>query len=116
MKELPESDLKETVLWLLRRRRRVGVTGTSMLPLLRPGDEVLVDTRAFRQERPQVGDIVIARRPDRQEVEMIKRVSAITRSGDVILLGDNPTSSTDSREFGVVSLQHLGGLVTSKFG
>lgn len=49
----------------------------------------------------RVGDLVLARRPDRPDVEMIKRVAAV--DGDrLVLLGDNPAQSTDSRLFGPV--------------
>ncbi len=36
-----------------------------MIPILKPGDEVLVNTRAYREQTPRVGDIVVAHRPDR---------------------------------------------------
>ena len=87
-----------------------------MLPILKAGDEVLVDTRAYQRTRPQVGDLVVARRPDRPEVEMVKRVTAVTPDGDFFLSGDNPQTSTDSRRFGPVALSHIHGKVTSKFG
>ena len=49
----------------------------------------------------RVGDVVLARRPDRPDVEMIKRVAAVDRDG-LVLLGDNLAQSTDSRLFGPV--------------
>jgi nickel-type superoxide dismutase maturation protease len=50
----------------------------------------------------RVGDVVVARRPDRPEVEVIKRIQAIDVNGTIFLVGDNPASSTDSRQFGAV--------------
>ncbi len=45
--------------------------------------------------------MVLARRPDRPEVEMVKRIAAF--DGDrVVLVGDNPAESTDSLVFGPV--------------
>lgn len=86
-----------------------------MIPNLQPGDEILVDARAYRQASPQVNDIVVASRPDRADVTMIKRVAAIEQDGTLVLLGDNPASSTDSRTFGPVYPQNILGKATSKF-
>ena len=65
-----------------------------MIPNLKPGDEVLINPRAYRQQLPQIGDIVLARRPDREVVTMIKRVSAVQQDGRLLLVGDNPAAST----------------------
>ena len=112
---LPNSGWKELLLWLIRLRRRVRVAGASMIPTLVPGDEVLVDTRAFRKKAPAIGDIVVAHRPDRQEVILIKRVVGYHSDGRLILAGDNPTASTDSFDFGPVSQAQVNGKVTSRF-
>ena len=87
-----------------------------MIPQLLPGDEVLVNPCAYRHQIPLEGDIVLAQRPDRPDVMMIKRVSSIAEDGRIILLGDNHDASTDSRTFGPVALIHVKGKVTSKFG
>jgi nickel-type superoxide dismutase maturation protease len=112
---LPESGPRELLLWLLRLRKRVAVTGRSMIPNFQPGDEILVDLRAYRQEPPQAGDIVLAFRPDRTDVTMIKRVASVAHDGRLILLGDNPAASTDSRSFGPVPPANILGKATSKF-
>jgi nickel-type superoxide dismutase maturation protease len=112
--ELNESNWRELLLWLLRFRRRFRVTGSSMLPLLQPGDEVLVDPHAYKQIVPQVGDIVVSRHPYRVDVRLVKRVTAILSDGRCVLEGDNPSDSTDSRSFGAVTLQHILGRVVSR--
>ena len=86
-----------------------------MIPTLAAGDEVLVDTRAYGQRSPQVGEIVVAHRPDRQEVVLVKRVAELLPDGRCLLHGDNPAASTDSYEFGPVDSDHLVGKVTSRF-
>lgn len=86
-----------------------------MMPNLKPGDEILVDTRAYRKLPPQVDDIVVARRPDQPSVTIIKRVRAVQENGTLILLGDSPASSTDSRAFGSVAPENIIGKATSKF-
>jgi len=57
--------------------------------------------------RLRVGDVVVARRPDRPELEIVKRIQAIDACGAIFLAGDNPTSSTDSRQFGAVMRHHI---------
>jgi nickel-type superoxide dismutase maturation protease len=112
---LPDSNAVEILLWIMRLRRRVRVSGASMIPTLAADDEVLVDTRAYAQRIPQPGEIVVARRPDRQEIILVKRVAGVQPDGRILLQGDNPAASTDSFDFGPVALEHLVGKVTSRF-
>ena len=102
-------NLREFLLWVLRRRLRVRVDGISMEPSLRPGTTVLIQTNAS----VQVNDIVLSRHPYNPEVQVLKRVAEIHDEG-VFLLGDNPAESTDSRSFGVIPWEHIIGRVTSK--
>jgi nickel-type superoxide dismutase maturation protease len=55
----------------------------------------------------RVGDVVVARRPDRPDIEIVKRIQAIDAGGAIFLVGDNPASSTDSRQFGAVMRGHI---------
>ena len=57
--------------------RRVVVQGWSMYPTLAPGERVLFDTLAYRLERPQRGDVVLARHPTRPSTKLLKRVVAV---------------------------------------
>jgi nickel-type superoxide dismutase maturation protease len=113
--ELQDSGIWQFLLWILRLRWRFRVNGTSMLPLLKPGQEVLINPRAYKYRHPQPGDIVVAQRPDRPDVRLIKRVVSITENGRCILKGDNPLESTDSRNFGPVPMEYLVGQVTGRF-
>lgn len=74
----------------------VEVRGRSMAPALQSGDRLLV-VRALRS--PRVGDVVLARDPRDAGRELVKRVADVTPSG-VVLHGDNPSLSTDTRTFG----------------
>jgi nickel-type superoxide dismutase maturation protease len=112
---LPESSALEMLLWILRLRRRVRVSGASMVPTLAGDDEVLVDTRAYEHRAPDVGEIVVARRPDRQDVVLVKRVVWVQPDGRILLQGDNPAASTDSLDFGPIAPEFLAGKVTSRF-
>lgn len=77
-----------------------------MAPRLRPGALVVaepLDQAAVL--RP--GDIVVARRPDRPQLEIIKRIHSIDAAGTIFLVGDNPGASTDSRDFGAVRREQV---------
>jgi len=113
--KLKGSNLSDLLLWLLRRRRRFRIAGNSMTPLLKSGDEVLVNPRAYQWMTPQAGDIVVARHPYRKDFQLVKRVAAVLDDGSCIIEGDNPSESTDSRSFGAIFPKHIFGQVTSLF-
>lgn len=107
-----DTNLKELILWILRLRRRYRVTGASMFPRLKSGDEVLADPSAYRQQPPAVGDIVVAQHPAQADLQIIKRVAEVKGDGRIHLKGDNSEASTDS----FIPLNRILGRVTSKFG
>src|SRR6267154_4164066 len=75
------------------------VEGRSMEPTLKPGQ--LVIGRAARVFHP--GDVVIVSHDGLEKIKRIER-----QQGDLIyLLGDNPSGSTDSRNFGWVQAQAI---------
>jgi len=90
------------------------VDGRSMLPLLAPGAVVLVLRCAYglrlptgsgylvRWASPSPGDVVAASSP-RDGQPVVKRVAGTDPSGGLVLLGDNPPESVDSRDYGPVS-------------
>jgi nickel-type superoxide dismutase maturation protease len=99
---------------LLGVRKRLRVSGSSMLPKFQPGEEILFNPKAYRQKPPKAGDIVVAHHPY-QEKLIIKRVAVVLEDGSCFLTGDNSSSSTDSRSFGFIPLNEILGKVTSKF-
>ncbi|MEB3212131.1 MAG: nickel-type superoxide dismutase maturation protease [Leptolyngbyaceae bacterium] len=112
---LENADFDELMSWVRRKRRRFRVSGQSMAPLLREGEEVLIDPFAYLHHSPEPGDIVVAEHPTLPGYRLIKRVVAVLDSGDCILIGDNSTESTDSRSFGAVPRHKIMGRVTSRF-
>ena len=95
---------------LARRVERVAVEGDSMLPTLLPGDRLVVVRR--RQARP--GDLVTVPDPRHPTRVMVKRVARVGPAG-VVVRGDNPHASTDSRRFGPVPTASVRGRVVYRY-
>lgn len=110
MDEIPVAGIYENLLLFLGLRTIYRIEGESMVPVLKSGENVLVDEKAD----VSIGDVVIARHPFKESVEMAKRITAIDANGKFFLVGDNSDESTDSRTFGPVSLEYIKGKVTSR--
>jgi nickel-type superoxide dismutase maturation protease len=95
--------------WWSRCATRVVVEGPSMLPTLAPADRLLVVRRvSHARQALRVGDLVVMRDPERHDRLLVKRVTATAVSG-VVVVGDNPGASRDSRHFGEVSARLVVG-------
>lgn len=112
---LRHATLMDIAGWLLRRHRRFRITGDSMLPLLSPGQEVLIDPWAFRQRSPQMDDLVVAEHPQQPGLHIIKRVEFVEPDGRCYLKGENAIASHDSRQFGLVAPAQIQGKVLCLF-
>ncbi len=113
--QLPKPSPIDFLRLLTGKRRAMRVRGRSMLPLLPPGDIVFLDPTAYQECQPEPGDIVVAHRPDQPETVIIKRVVGFTENDHIILMGDNPSESTDSRKFGPISTSLILGKVISRW-
>ena len=91
--------------------RRFVVADTSMQPALRPGDRVL----ALAWVRPRAGDDVVVRDPDARGTFLLKRVDHFTGDGLVVVRGDNPYVSRDSRHFGALPRSLIVGRVVYRY-
>jgi nickel-type superoxide dismutase maturation protease len=85
--------------------QRFRVQDTSMRPVVQPGDRLLV----WRWSRPIRGDLVVVRDPEHRSTFLLKRVASVQPNGDLIVQGDNPNVSRDSRHFGPVARRLLVG-------
>jgi nickel-type superoxide dismutase maturation protease len=98
------------------RRRLVSfaVQGNSMAPELAEGDFIT----ALRLDEPgtlETGALVIVRDPRDGKNEMVKRVSGPMSNGDLIVLGDSPNQSTDSRQLGPIPRDLVVGRVVLRY-
>lgn len=109
------SNWYDLLLWLLRARSRFRITGHSMRPLLQPGEEVLINPQAYRQQPPELGDLVVAQHPFKPNLRIVKRVIEVREDGGCFIVGDNGRESTDSRHFGSIAPQHIIGQVVCRF-
>lgn len=86
---------------------RFTVYGNSMLPTLKPGQDVLVFNWAYLFSQPKIGDMVVIKHDGRK---MIKRVQNISDQ-ELFVEGDNKKESTDSRNFGPIDKSEIVGKV-----
>lgn len=108
--ELRKANWRDRLLHSLGRRRGFIIEGESMIPTLNPGDAVLVAPKA----RLAIGDILVAKHPYKTSVTIVKRLTEILPDGALILKGDNPLDSTDSRSFGSISADNVIGKVVCR--
>jgi signal peptidase I len=105
------------------RPRRVEVVGKSMLPALCPGDRLLLLRLPVRP-----GAVVAVIDPREPERTLLKRVAArpggevrlpgggrVEAGSGYVVLGDNPTASTDSADFGPVPARLLRGRAVYRY-
>lgn len=90
------------------------IPSPSMAPTLLVGDVVMVDTWLYKNEQPEVGDVVVIKR-SKNSLVMAKRVAHINivdkSETKLFLQGDNINQSIDSRRFGWVSNEYLIGKI-----
>jgi nickel-type superoxide dismutase maturation protease len=86
------------------------VTGPSMYPTLKHGDQLLVHYRA----PVKAGDVAVLKHPLQQDLLIVKRLVE-RRDGGWWVLGDNPGAEGDSRLFGTVPDDLLLGRVRGRY-
>jgi nickel-type superoxide dismutase maturation protease len=80
-----------------------------MVPSLLPGDCLLADPAAYRERLPRVGELVLVPDPREPERLLVKRAAGVDARGWLLISGDDPSASTDSRTFGAVDPATLEG-------
>lgn len=109
----------------------IEVSGLSMAPTLKPGDRVLLRRARPGRARVRAGDLVVLALLAEEHL-VIKRVAAapgdpippalagavpaglpgaLVPVGSLLVLGDNPAASTDSRQWGYLPVHRVRGVV-----
>ncbi|MFF2521551.1 nickel-type superoxide dismutase maturation protease [Streptomyces liangshanensis] len=86
------------------------VTGPSMYPTLKHGDQLLVHYHA----PVKAGDVAVLKHPLQQDLLIVKRLVE-RRDDGWWVLGDNPGAEGDSRVFGAVPEELLLGRVRARY-
>ena len=105
--------LQDLLLLFCGRRLLLKVEGQSMAPTLNPDDRVLVQRVSSIKDTPALGTVVVAWHPSQPGLRLIKRLQSLENNG-MMLLGDNPSFSTDSRQLGPIPRSALIGIVVSR--
>lgn len=100
-----------TVLLMMGRRKLIRVSGDSMTPTYQEGVLLIMDTNYYNKKLPVKGDVIVLSHPFQQERPLIKRIDGIEEDGQLFVVGDNPSSSTDSRAFGSIPMKLVQGKV-----
>jgi|TARA_B100000959_G_scaffold245909_1_gene270935 nickel-type superoxide dismutase maturation protease len=96
--------LKELLALAVGKRKKYRVQGESMLPILEPGDVVIIR----KDKHCEAGDIVVARHPYKNTT-LIKYVAYIDENKLVELSSPH---GTDSRQFGKPPMSNIIGVAT----
>ena len=84
-----------------------------MLPTLHPGERILAKRWHPDHRGPLTDQIVVCWHPYKTGVRLIKRLVERSDAG-LVLLGDNPLASTDSRQLGPLPESLLIGVVVGR--
>ena len=79
--------------------RRFKVSGDSMLPTLKNGQQIIAEKISCRFLNPKIGDIIILK--NSSNINLVKRITK-KDGGNYFIEGDNKEKSTDSKNFGPI--------------
>ncbi len=83
-----------------------------MMPTIQEGDLIIYRPYKVNKDVLSTGSLVVVNNPINKKSLIIKRISKI-ESSKIMLLGDNQSKSTDSRQFGEINKNQVQGIVES---
>lgn len=90
---------------------RFKIEDRSMEPTFKLGDYVLVNKLAYMFGKPSKGNVIVFNHPKEKNRFLIKRISLVTKSDELYVVGDNKDFSQDSRHFGPIKKDLIIGKV-----
>lgn len=90
---------------------RFVISGSSMYPTFKEGENIVSFNWFYHFYSPKVGDVVVFKKEDRY---FVKRVAKI-KNRQIFVIGDNRQESLDSRKFGLLDIKELTGRVILKW-
>lgn len=87
---------------------RFKISGHSMLPTLKPNQEILVSSLPYYFKKPKVGDIIAFQK---NGIYIVKRIKALERDKYQIE-GDN---KSDSKDYGLINKKDIIGKLVYVF-
>ena len=78
------------------------IEDSSMEPVLKAGDYIVVNKLAYAFSNPSKGDIIVMKHPKEKDRFLVKRIELVTKSKKLYVIGDNKNYSQDSRHFGPI--------------
>jgi signal peptidase I len=104
---LSDHELKEPVLGYSAFK----ISNQAMSPALEPRDVVLVDTCAFSSRSPEIGEVIVIRKPDTNR-SYIRRVSTRPIEGAVTVVSDQSLGVSAESQTLTVPLSEVVGQIT----
>ncbi len=90
---------------------RFKIEDRSMEPAFKSGDYVIINKLAYAFSTPSKGDVIVFNHPKEKNRFLIKRISLVTKSDELYVVGDNKNFSQDSRHFGSIKKDLIIGKV-----
>lgn len=113
MISIPDTNFREIFLWVLQLRKKYRVEGHSMMPLLKPGDQIMV--KKVKKDELSVNDIVIFKHPFDKKKKLVKQIDKIYDKNRLVVSGINKEDSLDSRSLGIINKKLIIGRLSSLF-
>tara|TARA_B100001113_G_scaffold308435_1_gene270588 strand:- start:367 stop:615 length:249 start_codon:yes stop_codon:yes gene_type:complete len=80
-----------------------------MEPSIQDGEKVVFEK--FIQQKISIGNVVLCSHPFMKKRVIVKRVKEVLDNHMIVIQGDNPLYSSDSRSFGPIEINKIIGIL-----